>query len=39
MKENVIARFDYPDELKEKLVELAVYQNYSKEEVAKSKGW
>jgi len=27
---------DFPEELKEKLVELVVYQNYSKEEVAKS---
>lgn len=38
MRENAIARFDYSDELKEKLVELVVYQNYSKEEVAKKYG-
>lgn len=38
MRENSIARFDYSDELKEKLVELVVYQNYSKEEVAKKYG-
>ena len=38
MKEEAIARFDYPEDLKEKLVELVVYQNYSKEEVAKKYG-
>ena len=38
MKEEAIARFDYPEELKEKLIELVVYQNYSKEEVAKKYG-
>jgi hypothetical protein len=35
MKEKAIARFDYPDEPKEKAVALVVYHNYSKEEVAK----
>ncbi|MEJ2880566.1 transposase [Pedobacter sp. GR22-6] len=38
MKEEAIARIDCPDELKEKLIELVVYQNYSKEEVAKKYG-
>jgi transposase-like protein len=38
MEEEAIARFDYPAELKEKLVELVVYQNYSKEAVAKKYG-
>ncbi|WP_256004830.1 transposase [Pedobacter deserti] len=38
MKEEAIAIFDYAEELKEKLIELVVYQNYSKEEVAKKYG-
>ena len=38
MKQEAIARFDYPEELKEKLIELVVCQNYSKEEVAKKYG-
>jgi transposase-like protein len=38
MKEEAIARIDYPEELKEKLVELVVYHNHSKEAVAKKYG-
>ena len=35
MRENAIARFDCSDELKEEPFELVVYENYSKEQVAK----
>ena len=38
MKKEAIARFDYPEEFKEKLIELVVYQNQDKNIVAKKYG-